>query len=56
MDERFANFSYRNMEKLCRQQAKLSSTPEVRKELERMAIEYKRLADHQEQQWPERDE
>ena len=37
--------SYRSLELLCRHQAKLSDTPETRKELERMALEYKRLAD-----------
>jgi hypothetical protein len=47
-----ANPSYRMLELLCRQQAKLSATPETRNELERMALEYKRLADQQEQQWP----
>jgi hypothetical protein len=51
-----ANFSYRSLELLCRQQAKLSSTPEVRQELERMALEYGRLADWLEHQWPEPDE
>jgi hypothetical protein len=45
--------SYRSLELLCRQQAKLSSTPDIRNELERMALEYKRLADWQERQWPE---
>jgi hypothetical protein len=47
-----ANLSYRVLELLCRQQAKLSATPETRNELERMALEYKRLADQQEPQWP----
>jgi hypothetical protein len=47
-----ANLSYRMLELLCRQQAKLCATPETRNELERMALEYKRLADQQEQQWP----
>jgi hypothetical protein len=51
-----ANFSYRSLELLCRQQAKLSAKPEVRSELERMALEYKQLADCQERQWPEADE
>jgi hypothetical protein len=46
-----ANHSYRMLELLCRQQAKLSATPETRNELERMALEYKRLADQQERQW-----
>ena len=48
-----ANFSYRSLELLCRQQAKLTSTPETRNELERMALEYKQLADWQEHQRPE---
>jgi hypothetical protein len=47
-----ADLSYRVLELLCRQQAKLSATPETRNELERMALEYKRLADQQEPQWP----
>ena len=51
-----ANFSYRSLELLCRQQAKLSAKTEARNELERMALEYKRLADWQEHQWPELDE
>ena len=49
------NFSYRSLELLCRQQAKLSAKSEARNELERMALEYKRLADWQEHQWPELD-
>jgi len=48
-----ANFSYRSLELLCRQQAKLADTPDARIELERMALEYKRLADLQEHQWPD---
>lgn len=48
--------SYRDLEFLCRQQAKLSSTRGVRDELERMADEYKKLADWQEHQWPEPEE
>jgi hypothetical protein len=43
-----ANFSYRSLELLCHRQAKLSATPAARKELERMALEYKRLAERQE--------
>jgi hypothetical protein len=50
------NESYRSLELLCRHQAKLSSSPEARKELERMALEYKRLADWLERQWPEVDD
>jgi hypothetical protein len=56
MDEQPANFSYRSLETLCRQQAKLSATPDARNALERMALEYKQLADRQERQRPERDE
>jgi hypothetical protein len=48
MDEQLANFSYRSLELLCRLQAKLSATPDARNELERMALEYKQLADSQE--------
>jgi hypothetical protein len=48
MDEEAANFSYRSLELLCRLQAKLSATPDTRNELERMALEYKQLADSQE--------
>jgi len=55
MDEPPTNFSYRSLELLCRQQAKLSATPETRNELERMALEYRQLADWQERQWPEPD-
>jgi hypothetical protein len=39
------NESYRSLELLCRHQAKLSSTPDAREELERMAEQYRRLAD-----------
>jgi hypothetical protein len=42
---------YRSLELLCRQQAALSSTPGTRKELERMALEYKVLADWLEREW-----
>ena len=45
-----ANFSYRSLELLSRQQAKLSANPKARNELERMALEYKQLADCQERQ------
>jgi hypothetical protein len=56
MDKQPANVSYRSLEMLCREQAKLSTTPDARNALERMALEYKQLADHQERQRPERDE
>jgi hypothetical protein len=56
MDESPANFSYRALEILCRQQARLSASPETRSELERMAREYKLLADWHEHQWAEADE
>ena len=46
MDES-ANLTYRSLELLCHQQAKLAATPDTRNELERMAREYKRLADRQ---------
>jgi len=46
-----ADFSYRSLELLCRQQAQLSTTPETRSLLERMAREYKLVADWQEHQW-----
>ena len=39
------NVHYRSLELICRQQAALSLTPETRKELERMALEYRRIAD-----------
>ena len=55
MDESPANFCYRSLELLCRRQAKLSATPDLLDELERMALEYKKLADRQEDQWPEPD-
>ena len=45
--------SYRSLELLCRKQAAMSSTPATRKELERMAQEYKLLADGLDLQWPE---
>ena len=45
MDESSPNLSYRSLELLCLQQAKLSATPEAREELERMALEYGRLHD-----------
>jgi hypothetical protein len=56
MDEPPANVSFRSLELLCRLQAKLSATPDARNELERMALEYRQLADWQEQRWPDADE
>lgn len=44
------NVSYRSLELLCRQQAALASTSDTRHELERMALEYKRMADWQDRQ------
>jgi hypothetical protein len=49
------NESYRSPELLCRQQAAIAATPKARTELERMALEYKRLADSLEHQGPETD-
>jgi len=49
MDEPLANLSYRSLEALCLQQAKLSADRNVQSELERMALEYKQLAEWQEQ-------
>jgi hypothetical protein len=40
--------SYRALETLCRQQATITSTPETKRELERMAREYAALAQFQE--------
>jgi len=37
--------SYRSLEALCRKEAVISTTPHTRRELETMALEYKRLAD-----------
>jgi hypothetical protein len=48
--------NYRSLELLCLHQARLSTTPDVRSELERMALEYKKLADWQERRSPEADE
>jgi len=56
MDEPPANVSFRSLELLCRLQAKLSATPDARNELERMAFEYRLLADSQERRWPDADE
>jgi hypothetical protein len=50
-----ANSSYRSLEILCRKQAAVASTAETKRELERMALEYQRLADWQERQRPEAD-
>jgi len=47
--------SYRSLELLCRQQAAIAATPKTRTELERMALEYKRLADSLEHQGPDTD-
>jgi hypothetical protein len=44
---------YHSLELLCRQQAALTSTPDTRRELERMALEYKRMADWQDRQRPD---
>jgi hypothetical protein len=41
---------YRSLEFLCRRQAALSSTAATQKELECMALEYRRMADWLEQQ------
>ena len=45
MHHHLANFSYRSLESLCREQAAISITPDGRKELETMAREYAVLAD-----------
>ena len=47
---RQSNESYRSLERVCRQQAAISTTPAAREELERMAEQYKRLADWVERQ------
>lgn len=47
MDESPGSLTYRSLELLCRQQARLSATPGAQIELERMALEYKQLADWQ---------
>jgi hypothetical protein len=39
------NISYRSLEALCREQAAMTSCPDTRRELERMALEYKTSAD-----------
>jgi hypothetical protein len=39
------NFSYRSLEFLCRKGAALASTADTRREMERLALEYKLLAD-----------
>jgi hypothetical protein len=56
MDKSPPNFSYRSLELLCRLQARISATPGTRNELERMAREYKALADWQERHWSGQDE
>jgi len=43
--DRLKNASYRSLEFLCRKQAALTSLPEARIELKRMAREYQQLAD-----------
>jgi len=50
MEEPPATLSFRSLERLCRQQSKLTTSPAVRRELERMELEYKRMADAQEKQ------
>lgn len=50
-----SNLSYRSLELQCRQQAAISITPGAREELERMAREYRLLADCLERQWSESD-
>lgn len=50
-----ANYSYRSLELLCRTQAALASTEQVRRELDRMAMDYQRLADWQDRQRIEAD-
>ena len=47
MDDLF----YRSLELLCRQQAQHSTASDTRSELERMAREYKLMADWQEYRW-----
>lgn len=49
------DYSYRSLEYLCRTQAMLASTEQARRELERMALDYQRLADWQDRQRPEAD-
>jgi hypothetical protein len=56
MDQSPTTNSYRSLESLCREQARLAAIPEARNELERMALEYKQLADWQERQRSEGDE
>ncbi len=50
-----ADFSYRSLELVCRKQAALSYTPDARRELLRMALEYRRLAELLDQQPAEAD-
>jgi hypothetical protein len=51
---RFQPESYRSLEQLCRKQAAIAATPSARKELERMALEYKEMADWLARQQSER--
>lgn len=53
--DQIANISYRSLEVVCRKQAALSSTPDTRRELLRMALEYQHLADLLDQQRSELD-
>ncbi len=48
MDGRMSlrNYSYRSLERVCRKQAELSSTPEAREVLAVMAREYRAMADY----------
>ncbi len=50
---RTVNESYRSLERLCRNQAALSSTSAARQELEAMAREYAAMAEWWERQWSE---
>jgi hypothetical protein len=55
MLDRLRNFSYRSLEMLCRKQAALASSAEIRRELEIMAGEYETLADRADRQRNEAD-
>jgi|1185.fasta_scaffold1001886_2 hypothetical protein len=50
------NLSYRSLELLCRKQAALTGHEKAKWELEKMAREYKQLADWQEQSTPKEQE
>jgi hypothetical protein len=50
MHRELPNCSYRSLEALCRAQAAIASCPEARRELERMALEYKASADRLDRQ------